>query len=97
VITQACVIVLGDVTDSEREDIDSIIREHAIGCWHELTNVWIAGGHSHSFWLETIEPILSGGGSEFLALALPKSGRGFSGYMVDVDQKLRWLHQNYIS
>lgn len=97
-INQACIIVLGgNATESEKEDVDEIIKEHAIGCWNQFTDVWVVGGHPSGFWGDIIMPIISGGQTGFLVFDLPRSrDRGFWGAMVDADRHMKWLHNNYL-
>jgi len=96
-INKACVIVLEDVTTSDREAIDELIIEHSIGYWHKFADLWIVGGQSVDFWAEAIERVLAGGSSNAIVLSLPKygSGRGYWAFMIDVEKNLEWLRKNY--
>lgn len=98
-ITEPCVIILDRAKPAEREAVHEAIKENADTWWHQFTNVWIAGGHRVSFWTDLIRPLLPDGPSGLIVLHLPEDekDRLYSAYMRNVDNRTKWLDENYTS
>lgn len=66
-------LAIGPSSDDQRNAVQSIVRAHANGWWHHLPDVWIVGGHDHTYWGNLIKPVLAMSGTKLLVLELPRT------------------------
>ena len=96
-LSKPFVLLLGYATDTQREQVQTLVKEHANGWWHHVPDAWIVGGHDHKFWANTVGPILSGTAARLLVLELPHetSQRMFAQRGRASRSSLDWLWKTY--
>jgi len=72
-LKKAFVVALGNASDAQRQAVQAIVKTHADGWWHNLPDVWIAGGHTHTYWADLIHPVLALSSARLTVLELPRS------------------------
>lgn len=72
-VAPAYVVALGNATDAQRQAVQAIVKAHANGWWHNLPDVWIVGGQTHSYWADLIKPVLATSAARVMVLELPRS------------------------
>jgi hypothetical protein len=93
----AFVIALGNASDAQREAVQAIVKAHADDWWHNLPDVWIVGGQSHTYWGDLIKPVLALSQARVLVLELPrdKNQRMFATRGKLPGDALDWLWKTY--
>lgn len=96
-IEDAHLIVIDKLSDERREVVHELVKAKASDWWHNMPNVWIAGGKTSSFWREELYPVISGTGGTILVTRLPAfdAGRTWSLQGPNASEKARWLHETY--
>lgn len=90
-------LYIHDATDDHREAVQAIVKEHANGWAHHLPDVWIAGGHDHTYWANLIKPVLALSDAGLLVVELPrdKGQRMFAARGKNPEKMLNWLWSTY--
>lgn len=90
-------LYLHDANDAHREAVQAIVKKHANGWAHHLPDLWIAGGHDHTYWADLVKPVLSLSDAGLLVLELPreKSKRMFAVRGKNPSRMLDWLWSTY--
>lgn len=91
------VLFLHDATDAHREAVQQIVKAHASCWWHHFPDLWIAGGHSHLYWADLIEPVLALSRAGLIVLELPRdsSQRMFATRGANPAGMAEWLWEIY--
>jgi len=95
--TRQFLIALGYASDAERAAVQAIVKAHANGWWHNLPDVWIAGGHEHAYWADLIKPVLGASNAQVVVLELPRDQayRMFALRGPHPASSARWLWNSY--
>ena len=91
------IVAFDQLSDDRREVAHALIKAKANGWWHNLPNVWIAGGHDAAFWRDELKPVIEGTGASMLVLHLPPDlrNRSWAFFGTKSEEKTRWLRQTY--
>lgn len=65
-------LYLHDATNAHREAVQQIAKAHTKTWWHHLPDLWIVGGHTHSYWADLIKPVLALSKAGVVVLELPR-------------------------
>ncbi|GAA4578645.1 hypothetical protein GCM10023176_54970 [Micromonospora coerulea] len=94
-MTDFYLVVADQIDNTQRTQIQHVIREHAESWWHEFLDVWIVkGGESLSFWLKELRAIVPVKPSGILILKLPPDGS--RAYASRAGASLTWLKEEYM-
>lgn len=92
----AHVIILDRATDEQREAVHAVVKEHARGWWHHMTDAWIVFGHTAKQWRDWTRDAARGGPASVLVLTLPDDpGRRWAYVGPDAKKRMEWVHRNY--
>jgi hypothetical protein len=93
---RAYLVALGYATVQQRNAVQAKVKEHALGWWHEMPDVWIVGGQSHKFWADLLGPLVTGTTARLLVLQLPdeQNHRMFAVRNTPVEAN-KWLWETY--
>jgi hypothetical protein len=97
-LTKAFIISIGYATDAQRNAVQAKVKANAQGWWHHLPDLWIVGGHDHTYWAELIKPDVTGTTARLLVLELPASGENNRMFAVrgQFNKNARkWLWETY--
>jgi hypothetical protein len=88
-------IALSQANDSQRDAIQAIVKAHADAWWHELPDIWVAGGQDAAYWTSLIKPVLLLSSAAVIVFKLPpKTERAVSWTRLSHEQTT-WLWETY--
>ena len=90
------IIVAEGLTSERREVCHELIKEHAEEWWHQMPDVWIAGGLSAATWRDHLTPDIRGTGASVMVFRLPPDRTGWAYFGIKADERLAWLHERYV-
>jgi len=96
-LADSFIIVFDELSDERREVAHALIKEKSSGWWHNMPNVWIAGGHNASYWRDELKPIVAGTSATILVMRLPSElpQRHWAFFGPKAEEKTLWLKETY--
>lgn len=90
-------ITIDQLSDERREVIHELVKVKASGWWHNMPNVWIVAGLSHTQWRDELHPVINGTGASILVIELPdaKANRMWAFNGPNSSAKTKWLYEDY--
>jgi hypothetical protein len=90
-------IALDRATNEERDAVHEIVKSHANGWWHMFADVWLVGGHSPEFWVDTIGPLIPFGPASILVFRIPDGAslpQDWHYFGIKPNERSKWLREN---
>lgn len=85
------VIIADQIDNTQRTQIQQVVKENAESWWHEFLDAWIVqGGHSASYWRDLLKTIITPG-SGIMVLTLANRG----GWAAKMPGSASWLREVY--
>ncbi len=93
-------VIIGDrIDNTQRTQIQHLVKDNAESWWHDFLDVWVVeGGATSVFWRDLLRPIVPVAPCGLLVLALPKDGaRGWAARIPNIQDRGLYFRDKYAS